>query len=107
MREVNGTMTALNDERLPQFIGGYFHQDWNVDFESEDDAVRAFRSDVDPQDVRALARAIEDLLQLGLADAALTQRLYEMGLAFQPAGADGSASGWLRELHARLLQQTP
>ncbi len=106
MMEADGTMTASGDERLQQFIGGYFHQDWNVDFESEDDAIHTFRTDVGPQDVQALVRAIEDLIHLGLSNAALTQRLYDMGLAFQPTGADGSALGWLRELRARL-EQTP
>jgi hypothetical protein len=89
-------------EPLEQFLGGYFHQDWAVDYDSEDAVIAAFRDDVGPEGVAEVIASIDALLATPDSDEALKTRLLGMGLASTPSGADGTARGWLREVRAEL-----
>lgn len=62
-------------EQLRHFFGGYFHQDMDLEFDDEDDLVRAY---VDgharwPDDVVQLLQAMDKLLALGLSDKELVE----------------------------------
>lgn len=97
-------MTDPNVKELSQFIGGYFHQDWNFEYESEEDAIASFRKESERRDVEAVVRGIDELLDRRVPDIELKRLLYNMGLSFDPIGADGTPSSWLRNIRKNLLE---
>jgi len=104
---VNALPSQENDEELMfQFIGGNFHQDWPYDFDSESAVVLDYRKNVGPAEAHALEAAIDRVLQRGLTEEALIRMLEDYGMATEPIGSDGTATGWLRET-ANELRECP
>jgi contact-dependent growth inhibition (CDI) system CdiI-like immunity protein len=91
-------------EELRQLFGAYFHQDWVIEFDDEDDVVRGYLEGHAhrPEDVVELLHAIDKLLAFGLSDNDLLGALGVLGTDYYPAGA---TNAWLRSLRAKVLAE--
>jgi hypothetical protein len=91
-------------EDLRHFFGGYFHQDWTLDYEDEDDVIRAYVEDHAhlPEDVVNLLRDMDKLLGLGLSDGDLSEALDLMGVEYFPLT---DTNAWLRTWRAKVFTE--
>ena len=93
---------------LSAMLGGYFHQDWDLEQDSLSGVVANFVSTTDPAVVRATAAEADDFLKDHPSDL-----LAAFERAFRPeitiGQNDDEARDWLRwlagELRGRLLEQ--
>ena len=88
---------------LWQLLGGYFHQDWDLDYSSPDEALRDF---FDGQPVLAprLADEIERVLALEKSDTELDELILEFGSSYLPTSNGVRSQTWLSGI--RDLAQT-
>jgi hypothetical protein len=92
---------------LKDFLMSYFHQDWDMDGETPDEAITRFLIDRDEAlDLRAIVRAIDSLLAEGLADTELSSRLSkQLGCSYYPPGHGQSSHDWLRGVGERVRRE--
>jgi len=98
----SSSVGSLADQfpELREFFGGYFHQDWDIDARDDDGVIRLYLREASPEDVAAVRRQLHGLLELGLSEAELADRLYsDLGSYYLPT--DGIAD-WLRSVRERL-----
>ena len=86
----------LKDEypALWLFLGGYLHQDWDLDYDSPEAALRDFIAGehvLAPQ----LPAEVDRVLARGESDAALNELLLEFGSSYLPTGVGASPRTWL------------
>jgi CdiI immunity protein len=91
-------------ERLGQLLGLYPHQDFDLEFDDEADAVRAYVQGYAhrPEVVVELLHAMDTLLALGLSDADLKRALAVLGSDSHPLT---ETTVWLRTLRAQVLAE--
>ena len=90
-------------QKLRHFFGAYFHQDWDLDADDEDDVIRAYVGHARlPEDVVELLHEIDRLLAFGLSDHDLLEALGVLGSDYYPSGA---TNAWLRALRAKVLAE--
>ena len=94
------------DRELPalyQLFGGYFHQDWKLEYSTWQDAVAAFSQEA-PAHLREDATAeIARVLAAGVSDADTATLLYPvLQCNFVPAAAGMTPREWLRAIAERL-----
>ena len=91
-------------ERLRQLLGAYFHQDFDVEFGDEDDAVRAYVQGYAhrPEVVVELLHAMDTLLALGLSGTDLKRALDVLGSDYYPLT---DTTSWLCTLRAQVLAE--
>lgn len=89
-------------EPLDDFIGGNFHQDWSMDYDSEEAVISAYREAVGSLAVVEVVKSIDLVLQSALSELEIKQLLYKMGLGIE-IGVDQTPSSWLRGIRENLL----
>lgn len=91
---------------LWQLLGGYFHQDWDFDYASPEEALEDF---FDGQPVLApkLADEIERVLALEKSDDELDALILEFGSSYLPTSNGVRSQTWLSGIRdlARSLPQ--
>lgn len=86
---------------LSQLFGAYLHQDWDLEFSSCWDAVRAFRESLSEQDLEHAVHEVEMLLRM--EDTPLRAEVFgELGLGYWPDGDGLELREWLILLAAEL-----
>ena len=91
-------------EELRHLFGAHFHQDFDLEYDDEDDAVRDY---VDgharwPEDVLAALHQMDEVLALGLSDTDLSDALAVLGSDSYPRT---DTTAWLRTLRAKVLAE--
>ena len=98
----------LEDEypALWQFLGGYLHQDWDLDYGTTSDALHDFMEGSDELATQ-LPLEMEQVLTTKTDDEVLERFLVELGSCYVPSRAGKNPRTWLRDLQdeARLLTQ--
>lgn len=102
MASKNIDMTDESIKRLDRFIGGNFHQDWSMDYDSEEAVVAAYCESVGSGKVEEIVKSIDSVLERNLTEHELQQLLYGMGLGIE-IGVNESPSSWLRGIRENLL----
>ena len=102
MSSKNIDLTDESIEPLDRFIGGNFHQDWSMDYDSEQAVVAAYRQAGGSLAVDEVVKSIDFVLEGNLTEHELKQLLYHMGLGIE-IGVDESPSSWLRGVRENLL----
>lgn len=102
-------MTAPSEQDHPvagQLLGGYYHQDWDLEDPDPDTAVGRFLAASAPGTASALITDLERLRAdlAPLDDEAALAALYGMGCEFYPPGSGLTVDAWLAHLQ-RLAAQ--
>jgi CdiI immunity protein len=84
---------------LSQVFGGYLHQDFDLDYESPDAALRAAAEGQGYEQVTGAIREIDHLLASEIGDADLMRMLERMTAGYSPELDGWGGRQWLR--HAR------
>jgi hypothetical protein len=94
-------------ERYPnlfQVFGGYLHQDFDLDYESPDAALRDAAHGQGPEQVGAAIGEIDDLLSAGLEPRTLTEIVERLTAGYSPVLDGWEIRDWLK--HARTLLES-
>ncbi len=76
---------AVHRARLSQFFGGYFHQDWPLEGDDWPAIVTQYLREVDPDEGRALADAIDALVRSTPDDAEMERIVHhDLGCDYDP-----------------------
>jgi CdiI immunity protein len=86
---------------LFQVLGGYLHQDFDLDSESPDDALRNAAEGQGREQISGAIREIDHLLASPMRDGQLMTLVERMTAGYSPALEGWAARDWLR--HAREL----
>jgi hypothetical protein len=79
---------------LRNFLGGYFNQDWDLDYESEEAVLKAFVAAVQRRDVVTLVSEIQKVVSLPMNDDDLKRFVQqELACDYEPQGM--SMRQWL------------
>jgi hypothetical protein len=96
-------LAATDHPALAQLLAGYFHQDWQEDYASPEAAVAAFADDAAPETAVAAAGDIDQLLDGGLDEAALTRVLADgFDCNYVPATDGLTSAAWLAAVRDAL-----
>ena len=88
---------------LFQFFGGYFHQDFALDYTSDEDAVKDFRNEASPDEIAAVVREIDELLSMGYSEEVLRRIAHrELACDYNPSPAGLTMSDWIRRVRDLL-----
>jgi hypothetical protein len=101
---VGAVSSELLDRQFPnlfQVLGGYLNQDFDLDFDSPDAALRAAADEQGDEQVAGAIREIEDLLASELGDDELMRLVERLTAGYSPELEGWSARPWLR--HVRDL----
>lgn len=99
---------ALDDEKeavmelpaLQQLMAAYLHQDWDLDYDTDEETIRAFVLET-PDVASDLPREISDVLSTVSAEADVEALLVSLGCQVDPSPtSNGSYRTWLTELAA-------
>lgn len=99
---------ALDDEKeavmelpaLQQLMAAYLHQDWDLDYDTDEATIRAFVLET-PDVASDLPREISDVLSTVSAEADVEALLVSLGCQVDPSPtSNGSYRTWLTELAA-------
>ncbi len=96
-------MSSAFHDRLPQFFGGYFHEDWQVEAEDPDGIIDLYMSQADRDQRLGVAEGIDALITSDLSDEAISRMLFEeLGCYYDPTPDGLSARAWLQQVSHRL-----
>lgn len=96
-------MTQAELSLLNDFVGAYFHEDWNCDTENPESVVRGFVSEATPEKRTVLADAIVKYAAGFASDKELEERLVrELGCYYMPSGIGTSCKVWLEHIAEEL-----
>jgi hypothetical protein len=88
---------------LYQLFGGYFHQDWKLEYDDWTDAVAAFAAEAPPHLREDAVNEIARVLAWGLDEAQLDRFLYPvLQCNCLPRAVGLSPAQWLGEIASRL-----
>ncbi len=88
---------------LEQFLGGYFHQDFLLDYGTPDNAIVAFVREESRESVRAVCDELDRLLLLLQQGGEHGDKfLQELGCYYNPAADGLTARGWLEQVRKKL-----
>jgi CdiI immunity protein len=79
------SLSAQGRDRLRQFFGAYFHQDWDLDGPIWQHVVRAYTRDASREDALALLGVMRAWLRDAASDVAVTRDLWDsFGCEYDP-----------------------
>jgi len=91
---------SRGNELIQQLLGGYFHQDWDLEANDDLGVVRRFIEDVGGEKKQSILDAIDQVL---LEDEAkVSSFLSESGCEYYFAGDGLTAKGWLMRLRSEF-----
>ena len=84
---------------LFQFLAGHFHQDWHLDYESEDDVVRSFVAESSSETVLRVKGELQLVLRTIQSEDELREFLFEeIGCSYYYPYAWPSGKAWLEHV---------
>jgi len=93
-------------ENLAQLLGGYFHQDWPDEFDSDETALQAIIDSETTDQIRAGVEEIERLLADTRSEIELRDFLInEVGCYFDPESQGISYEQWLKKVRGVFAQE--
>jgi hypothetical protein len=95
----------MNRDEFPameQFLGGYFHQDYLLDYATPADAVAAFLNEAPREIVRATYDEMEKLLPVPRQMDNPCAFLLEIGRYYDPRLVGLAVVNWFKELRKKL-----
>lgn len=96
----------MNHAKYPNLgllLAAYLHQDWDLEFESVESAVRAFASKESKGVVAKAREEIDSVLQLRCKEQDLVKLLTEqLGSSYNPRLSGISPQVWLQSIQALL-----
>lgn len=96
----------MNDNNYPaleQFLGGYFHQDFSLDYGNPDGAIAAFLNEASQESIRTTCSELEQVIPLieGMDDP--EKFLWQVLGCYYLPKADGlTVADWLKHVHKKL-----
>ncbi|MFC9279038.1 contact-dependent growth inhibition system immunity protein [Streptomyces collinus] len=92
-------------EPLKALAMAYFHQDYDLEYETPIDAVNDYREVKPPDSVNALREAIRSLLDAGASEQKLAELWLDDGYAYYDPRSDGiTMTDWFRTMLNALNQ---
>lgn len=89
---------------LHHLMGAYYHQDWDLDYDTDEATVQAFMRET-PDVAGDLPREISEVLSNTPAEADVKELLLSLGCEVDPSPtSNGSYRTWLAELAAYARQ---
>jgi hypothetical protein len=99
-------ITPGERERLRQFFGSYFHQDWDIEYGTPEQALSAAIRAHESQR-KELGRLVELFVEEHPNDEDLDQELWrDLGCDYLPSADRMSSRAWLLSVAARLDSPT-
>jgi len=100
-------MPSHEPSELAALFGAYLHQDFDLAYGSQAAAIRAYRDESTPAQVRAALGEIDALLDaFGCADDdALARELRALGFGFYPPRDGETTAQWLRRARAIIASR--
>lgn len=93
-------------ENLAQLLGGYFHQDWADEFDSDETALQAIIDSETTDQIRAGVEELERLLADTRSEIELRDFLInEVGCYFDPESQGISYEQWLKKVRGIFAEQ--
>lgn len=90
-------------ERLQQLMSGYFHQDWDIEGETDDAVVSAFRRTSTPEQVSATVGELDRLIQLCLIGQVEAEKiLASLGCEYYYQADSLTGLEWLERVRSLL-----
>jgi hypothetical protein len=90
-------------EEIGRLAGSYFHQDYDLEYETPRQALEDFRDSEPPEDVRALRDAVRELVASGRSEDELADLwLEEAQASYDPRDDGFEMSGWFRLIQEAL-----
>lgn len=93
------------ESALDYLLRNYFHQDFNLEFGNEWQALEAFLRH-DAHLAPPVPAQIEELLVTHPSESALDDYLDSLGCEYRPTPEDGGYRGWLTEVARRVREAT-
>ncbi|WP_335945310.1 contact-dependent growth inhibition system immunity protein [Pseudomonas sp. G166] len=88
---------------LHDFLGSYFHQDWTVEYETAEQALDAFLTASDSEELRAVEKELNVLLSKKKNELELREYLLrELSCYYSYWNAWGTGEAWLLHIVNRL-----
>lgn len=94
------------EERFPhlaQFLGAYFHPEWQTEHQQPVRAVAAYMAEALPQEVAATLDELQQLMRTCPGEAELSRALHRgLGCYFNPLAQGRTIAEWLQWLEEEL-----
>lgn len=87
---------------LHQFFGGYFHEDFNLEFKDEEDAINTFLTDEPFEKISSSLAELDQVLEVEIIEEEASRYLEDFGSAYYPAARGRTALEWLKHIRERL-----
>jgi hypothetical protein len=91
-------------EHLDEFLGAYFHQDWDDIDRTADDVVRRFLGEASREDVNNVVGDIDEVLRTLNGEAEVAALLKEIGCYYEVSAGGFTPSEWLWHVRDLLLE---
>lgn len=90
-------------DALIQMLGGYLHQDWTLQFESEEEAIQAMLNDSEAVRIAEGMRGIDELISGQYSEEEVEDFVYgRIGCYFDPQSIGLSYLSWLRRVREKM-----
>lgn len=91
---------------LEQFLGGYFHQDFVLDYGDPDHAIAAFLAEATPESVQAVCSELDQLIPLVEHKDDPEKLLWQvLGCYYYPKADGLSVADWLKHVRSKLQER--
>jgi hypothetical protein len=95
-------LTGADDEELRHFFGAYFHQDWDLDASSAEGVFALYVQDSTTEHRRRVIDQLARLARDTHDDAALDEKLFELGCYYSPTAEGKTSRQWMQDVMAIL-----
>lgn len=96
-------ITDAEREKLHQFLGAYFHEDWHLEADSPEQVLSEFRKSKTGPELHELSRIIAAYVHEHPDDEELGEALFlELGCYYSPHAVGLSSRAWLLGVAAKL-----
>ncbi len=92
---------------LAQFLGAYFHEDWQEEFRTEAAAVAAYVEQASPSALQCTHAELGRLWEETQGSDAIERLLADAGCAYNPRPKYRTARAWIRSLTQRIARGIP
>lgn len=100
------SLTEQDRERLSQFFGAYFHQDWDLDGPTWQDVVLVFVKSQSRERALDVLNSIRSWLRSATSDAQIARELQEFGCEYNPQPDGITDREWVEQV-AKFIADGP
>ena len=102
-RDKNSTDYSTAYPDLGQFLGCYFHQDWDADYDTWEEGVQQFMRDATSEEVEATRKQLDHLLSRNRDESRIWRNpLHELYCDYDPTADGISYTEWLCQVRDLL-----